>query len=366
MFQNNKCSLLEDENLSEMTSQNYGLAIEQLKAIFENTTDAIAMFDLEGNLIQANKGYEEIFGWPLSEVLNRRLPVTPPETMHHSEYLIRTVSAGNSVKDFETVKMRKDGTTVDVTISMSPIRNSAGNIHALVAIARDITDRKKMQLVAERAEKLHLIGQMAAGIAHEVRNPMTTVRGYLQLHQRRLENEALRSQFNLMIEEIDRANFIISEFLNLAKDKRVHLERKNINDLIANISPLIEANALEKDRNINIELSSTSDLLIDQREVTQLLLNLLQNAIEATDKGDTIKVLTRETQNQVVLSIENTGPLIPPEVINSLGTPFFTTKDSGTGLGLAVCYSIAERHNATLEVESQENLTRFIIKFSIV
>ncbi|WP_312561141.1 PAS domain S-box protein [Anaerospora sp.] len=345
--------------------ENYGLAIEQLRAIFENATDAIAIFDLDGILVQANKGFEEIFGWPLAEVLDQRLPVTPPDTMNHAEYMVKMVSAGESIKDFETTKICKDGTRVDVSISMSPLRNSYGKIHALVAIVRDITDRKKMQAIAERAEKLHLVGQMAAGIAHEVRNPMTTVRGYLQMLQRRPENEYIASQLHLMIEEIDRANSIITEFLSLAKDKRVHLETKNINQLIETIYPLIEANALEKDRVIKIELGHTSSLLIDQHEITQLLLNLLQNAIEATDKGDTIKILTWEEQDQVYLAIENTGPIIPPEIINSLGTPFFTTKDSGTGLGLAVCYSIAERHHANLSVESQENRTRFTVKFTV-
>lgn len=345
--------------------ENYGLAIEQLRAIFENATDAIAIFDLEGTLIQANKGFEEIFGWPLTEVLNRRLPVTPPDTMHHAEYMVKKVAAGESLKDFETTKIRKDGTRVEVSISMSPMTNCYGKIHALVAIVRDITDRKKIQAMAERAEKLHLVGQMAAGIAHEVRNPMTTVRGYLQMLQRRPENNYLSGQLNLMIEEIDRANSIITEFLSLAKDKRVHLERKNLNQIIENVFPLIEANALEKDRIIKIELGHTSSLLIDQHEITQLLLNLLQNAIEATDKGDTITIITREEQRQVALTIENTGPVIPPEILHSLGTPFFTTKDTGTGLGLAMCYSIAERHHANLSIESQENRTRFTVRFTI-
>ncbi len=168
-----------------------------------------------------------------------------------------------------------------------------------------------------------------------------------------------------MIEEIDRANSIITEFLSLAKDKRVHLERKNLNQIIENVFPLIEANALEKDRIIKIELGHTSNLLIDQHEITQLLLNLLQNAIEATDKGDTITIITREEQRQVALTIENTGPVIPPEILHSLGTPFFTTKDTGTGLGLAMCYSIAERHHANLSIESQENRTRFTVRFTI-
>jgi len=90
--------------------ENYGLAIEQLRAIFENATDAIAIFDLDGILVQANKGFEEIFGWPLAEVLDQRLPVTPPDTMNHAEYMVKMVSAGESIKDFETTKICKDGT----------------------------------------------------------------------------------------------------------------------------------------------------------------------------------------------------------------------------------------------------------------
>lgn len=212
--------------------------------------------------------------------------------------------------------------------------------------------REQSQNMA-RLERLNLVGEMAAGIGHEVRNPLTTVRGFMQHLSAKQDQKKYSAQFLLMIEEIDRANSIISEFLSLAKNRVVKVETVNINDVIRELQPLIEADALHQNCNIEFRLEGIGLVLIDQKELRQLLLNFLRNAFEAMPKGGTVVLHTLVEGGQAVLSIKDQGTGISDEVLNKLGTPFFTTKENGTGLGLAICYRIAHRHNAMITIVSK-------------
>jgi signal transduction histidine kinase len=215
-----------------------------------------------------------------------------------------------------------------------------------------------------RLSRLNLVGQMAASIGHEVRNPMTTVRGYLQMFRNNESYIEHRDRFDIMIAELDRANSIITEYLSLAKNKTIQLKRDNINTVITNLFPLIQANALELGHSIQLETSNIPDILFDKEEICQLILNLIRNSLEATPPDGTITIRTSLIEELVVLSIHDTGPGIPQNILDQIGTPFLTTKDSGTGLGLSVCYKIAERNNASIQVKTSSHGTIFFIIFS--
>ena len=204
---------------------------------------------------------------------------------------------------------------------------------------------------------------MAASIGHEVRNPMTTVRGFLQLFSRKPEFASYKEHFALLIVELDRANGIISEFLSLAKNKPMKLEQQNLNTIINAISPLIRSNATISNKSLSLHLELIPDLLLDEHEIRQLILNLVRNGLESMPPDTTITIRTFTEDNSVVMAIEDAGSGIPPELIEKLGTPFFTTKDAGTGLGLAICYSIAARHKASIKVATSPSGTTFFIKF---
>ena len=197
-----------------------------------------------------------------------------------------------------------------------------------------------------RFAKLNIIGEMAAGIAHEIRNPMTTVRGYLQLLGGKQKYADIKEYFSLMIEELDRANSIITGFLSLAKNKSLELKSNNLKSIIETVFPLIQADALMADRNIHVELEEVPDLLVDEKEIRQLVLNLVRNGLEVTPSGEYLSIKTYVDNSEVVLSVKDCGNGIPSDVLDKIGTPFFTTKEHGTGLGLATCYSIANRHNS--------------------
>jgi signal transduction histidine kinase len=215
-----------------------------------------------------------------------------------------------------------------------------------------------------RLSRLHLVGQMAASIGHEVRNPMTTVRGYLQMFRNNESYIEHRDRFDIMIAELDRANSIITEYLSLAKNKAIHLKKGNINSVITNLFPLIQANALEIGHSVLLETNNVPDILFDKEEICQLILNLIRNSLEATPLGGTIVLRTSIVDEQVVLSVHDTGPGIPQNILDQIGTPFLTTKDAGTGLGLSVCYRIAERNKASIQVKTSNRGTNFFVIFS--
>lgn len=215
-----------------------------------------------------------------------------------------------------------------------------------------------------RLDRLHLVGQMAASIGHEVRNPMTTVRGYLQMFQKNEKYSEHKYRFDLMIDELDRANSIITEFLSLSNNKAISLKIDNLNAVITNVFPLIQADALQNGQNIHFESGDIPDIFFDKKEMCQLVLNLVRNSVEATPIGGTITIKTNVVDGKVVLSVHDTGHGIPIEILDQIGTPFVTTKETGTGLGLSICYKIAERNKATIDVKTSTKGTDFYICFS--
>ncbi|MFZ3130380.1 MAG: ATP-binding protein, partial [Desulfosporosinus sp.] len=229
----------------------------------------------------------------------------------------------------------------------------------------DISERKMFEREMARLDRLNLVGQMAAGIGHEIRNPMTTVRGFLQLLGDKEEFIHSKGYFELMIGELDRANTIITEFLSLAKNKIVDLKPMSLNRLIENIYPLIQADAMVSDKEIILELQDTNVLLLDEKEIRQLILNLARNGLEAMSGSGKLTIKTFMDGKEVVLAVKDEGNGIRPEDLEKMGTPFFTTKENGTGLGLATCYSITDRHNAEIQIETWPSGTTFYVRFKI-
>ena len=240
---------------------------------------------------------------------------------------------------------------------------------------RDITKHKQAENAVQKSEekfraemahleRLNLVGEMAAGIGHEVRNPMTIIRGFLQILINKKECMKYWEYYKLMIEELDRANDIITEFLSLAKERLVTRHSNNINVIIKSLLPLIEADAIIANKYIKVELTEIPDFLLDDKEIRQLILNLIRNGIDAMSPGGYLTIRTYIENDDIVLAVKDQGTGIIPEVLKKIGTPFFTTKEQGTGLGLAICYSIAARHNAIINVETSDRGTTFFIRFN--
>lgn len=243
-----------------------------------------------------------------------------------------------------------------------PFHDVDGSLLAL-GLGIDITEQKQIGKEIARLDRLNLVGEMAAGIGHEIRNPMTTVRGFLQMLGEKADCIKYKDYFSLMIEELDRANSIITEFLSLAKNKAVEFKMKKLNDIINVIYPLIAADALVTDKYIEVELADIPELLLDEKEIRQLILNLVRNGLEAMPAGSKLTIKTISEGNDIMLAVIDSGKGIEPDILEKLGAPFCTTKENGTGLGLAVCYSIAARHNAAITVDTGPSGTTFNVRF---
>lgn len=295
---------------------------------------------------------EEVIGKTLTEM-----------GVHQEELtlILQKLEQGEAVENFEATLIKKD--RAPGTCLLSAERIEINGEPCILFAYNDITEIKRMQSELVRLDQLHLVGEMAAGIGHEVRNPMTTVRGFLQLLSHKDGLDSYMQQFSLMIEELDRANAIITEFLSLARNKPSEPLWQDLNDVLKNIIPLIQANALNEDKDVVFLPGKIPVVNIDAKEITQLVLNLCRNGLQAMPKGGRITLKTVVESDAVLFSVQDQGSGIPPQNIPKLGIPFFTTKDDGTGLGLAICYNIAVRHNAKIDVKSGPQGTTFFVRF---
>ncbi len=248
-------------------------------------------------------------------------------------------------------------------VYIQPFTDADGS-KLVVKVLIDITERKKSEREFARLDKLNMVGELAAGIAHEVRNPMTTVRGFLQILAAKEDTKHYGEFYKLMIEELDRANSIITDFLSLARDKPSDFSLTNISKVVRSLSPLLSVDALNQDKDINLELEQVNDIQGNENELRQLILNLARNGLDAMLSNTTLKIQTLMLENDVILRVCDQGEGIDPVIFKKLGTPFLTTKESGTGLGLAICLSIAARHKAEINFESNPAGTTVTVRFA--
>lgn len=214
-----------------------------------------------------------------------------------------------------------------------------------------------------RFNQLKIVGEMAVGVSHEIRNPITGVKAYLQFFEGKTEFSKYEEDIKIMIEELDRANSLISEFLSIGRNDTSQFETQNLNAIVNALVPLIKADAICQGKLIKIEINDLPDLSLKSKEIRQVILNLCRNGLEATAPGGCLVIKTYVENEQVVLLIRDQGKGIKPEILRNLGTPFLSDKENGNGLGLSICYPIAARHNATIEVDTGSNGTTFYVKF---
>lgn len=335
--------------------------LKRFEYITMYANDIILLTDNSLKIIEANDRAVKTYGYARKELMTLKIDeLLDPDSRPTVASLIRRVQVEDGLT-YETIHSRKDGSTFPVEVSLRLILVNEEPFYQ--SITRDITERKRFEKEMVRLERLNLIGQMAAGIGHEIRNPMTTVRGFLQLLEKYQELNKHKHYFSLMIDELDRVNLIITEFLSLARNKPSNLKVNNINDIINAILPLAQADAIKMGSFITTELETIPDLLLNEKEIRQILLNFIRNGIEAMPNGGKITIKTCLADGKVVLSVQDHGSGITNETLARIGTPFFTTKENGTGLGLAVCYSIASRHNAKIKLDSSPTGTTFSVRF---
>jgi two-component system sporulation sensor kinase C len=337
------------------------------RLLAENARDIIYRYSLypERRFDYVSPSSTVITGFtPLEFYDNPVLPLQliHPDDKHLSKRFVRSLFPSTQSS---TVRILcKDHSVKWIEVQNVTIKNNKGIITSLEGIARDITDRKQLEKEMFRLEGLNIVGQMAANLAHEIRNPLTTVRGYLQLlYRKQLNRDQERTL--VMLQEVDRINLIITEYLALCKDKRILLKKQQLNTIITQLYPLILADANSLNQNIILELGFLPEILIDENEIRQLLLNFVRNGLEAMQPNKALTIRTYMQDDFAIMAVQDQGTGIPSDILEKIGTPFFTTKKSGTGLGLSVCYTIIERHQASLHIDSNPSGSTFSVYFDI-
>lgn len=334
----------------------------RFRNLFENSMDGIFLTKPDGTIISANPSLCQMIGMSEQEICQiGRSGIVDLSDARLYELLTERQQTGQCKGELNL--LHKNGSIVPVELTSKIYKTSDGEFFASMFV-RDISKQIKTQQEMARLDRLNLIGQMAAGIGHEVRNPMTIVRGFLQMLSGKSRYSDDKEYFNLMISELDRANAIITQFLSLARNTPVELQPNNLNQIIEDLSPLLQTDALNVDKNLEIEKQPTPDINVNKNEIYQLILNLVRNGLDVTQKGGCVTIKTFVDGANVVLAIKDKGNGIDPGILDKLGTPFLTTKPEGTGLGLATCFSIAKRHNARIDVDTCPEGTTFFIRFT--
>lgn len=354
-----------DINQRKQAEQALRLSEESWEKAFDTSPILMAITTLEnGRFIRVNKAFGHIWGYSNEEIADHSsIELGFWANPADRDAMVEKIKAGQSIHNMEIQWYKKGGGARLGLCSAEGIELN-GEL-CILAVLTDITDLRQMEIEMTRLDRLNLVGEMAASIGHEIRNPMTIVRGYLQLMQEKKEYAADMEHFELMIEELDRANSIITEFLSLAKNKMVDMIPSDLNSIISRTMPLIQTQALRKEHRIKLEMQDLPAMPLDEKEIRQLILNLVNNGMEAMLSPGIITIRTFINNKDAVLAIADQGPGIDREFLDKLGTPFFTTKDQGTGLGLAVCYRIASRHNARIDIETSADGTAFYVCFPI-
>jgi len=340
----------------ELKRTNYELmnTKQYLESFFDHTKDAIHIMDLDFNIIQMNKAFEEMFEYSSEELLGQPLFRDSIDQQQSYNVLLMEVMDNNGISNYETVMHTKSGRPVDVSITLSGIIDEYGDTVAFASITRNITQRKQNEELRRNNEKLSAIGQMAASIAHEIRNPLTTVQGFLSLNK--AKGNIPEKHMDLVMQEIHHMDAIVSQFLSMSKPQIEQWAPVYVHNVINDIITLMMSSG--KMNNINVHVVASEDLPSlqgSEQHLKQVFVNLIKNSVEAMLEGGELHIRIEEhaEPKQLMITIRDTGTGISEQELSRICDPFYTNKQGGTGLGLLVSQQIISNHHGTLSFSSE-------------
>ncbi|MGB8129062.1 MAG: PAS domain S-box protein [Candidatus Angelobacter sp.] len=334
------------------------VASQRLAAIVESSDDAIISKNLNGIVTSWNHCAESIFGYKAEEIIGKPITtIIPPELQDDERRILATMARGERIEHFETVRMKKSGELIDVSLTISPIKDEQGRVIGAAKIARDITQRKRTEKALQLTEKLASVGRLAATVAHELNNPLEAVTNFIFLAQTS-ENlpETTKEYLTLADRELERVSHIAQQTLGFYRDTSARSLvdiRESLDDVLRVFESKLRYKSLKADT------KTEPGLKIEALggEVRQVFSNLISNAIDASPSQGAIKIHAKtvlkcsEPYAQITFADRGTG--IPDELKRNIFNPFFTTKsDVGTGLGLWVSKSLVEKHGGRIAFRS--------------
>jgi two-component system sensor histidine kinase HydH len=340
--------------------QNYYLVDRTLKEtrdytrqVVANMANGLLSIDPEGRIISYNRLALELLGLKETEVyeMNLKSVIDFKETG-----IDDTLSQSKPVLEREFLHQQKSGALIPITLSVTPILDEKNTCTGAVIVLRDLREIKRLEEKVRHSEKLAAIGELAAGVAHEIRNPLSSIKGFARFLAHSLSDRPQEKEYaEIMVKEVDRINSVVNDLLTFARPLEPELATTDLFELIEHTVRLLETDA--RSRNIKIRSKINPDfnsLLLDANQITQALLNLMLNALQEVDDGGTIEVGADvdDSGSRLHIWVEDDGPGIPNDKKKKIFDPFFTTRKKGTGLGLAIVNKIVENHRGELQVES--------------
>ncbi|WP_248930332.1 PAS domain S-box protein [Paenibacillus hamazuiensis] len=327
---------------------------QRYKSLFENNPEPICSFDMDGHVLSLNPAMERMTGYTSAELLHKSIDhLIVPGHINRWQFHFGKTLQGDT-QHYEICFLGKNGQAVELSAINVPIVVN-GEIAGAYMIGKDITESKRAEEMLIKSEKLSIVGQLAAGVAHEIRNPLTSLRGFVQLLDSKVSG--FKTYFDIMLDELDRINFIVSEFLVIAKPQSVSYQPKQIGPILHNTVALLNSQAIMN--NVQIIMKLDEDLLpinCDENQIKQVFINILNNSIDSMPEGGDIIIQAKKYDDRhIVVRCIDKGCGIPEDRIPRLGEPFYTTKEKGTGLGLMVSFKIIENHRGQMRIESELN-----------
>ncbi len=348
------------------------VASQRLAAIVESSDDAIVSKNLNGIVTSWNLCAERTFGYKAEEMIGKPITtIIPPELQDDEHRILATIARGERIEHFETVRRTKSGELIDVSLTISPIKDEQGEVIGAAKIARDITQRKRTEKALQLTEKLASVGRLAATVAHELNNPLEAVTNFIFLAQT-TDNlpEPAKEYLTLADRELERVSHIAQQTLGFYRDTSARTVvdiRESLDDVLRVFESKLRYKSLKA--NINAEKGLKIEAL--GGEVRQVFSNLISNAIDASPTRNVIKIHAKTIIKRGIpyaqIAFADHGSGIPDGVKSKIFSPFFTTKsDVGTGLGLWVSKSLVEKHGGRIAFRSTQGKgTVFTLQFPL-
>ena len=334
-----------------LVSQRYASISSLTGSILENMRDAVVTADAENRITIFNRAAEKLFDTEAAEVAGKRLDEVDA-TRRKCLALIFS-----STDDELTLECAPDRTRV-VSVSVSTTARADGSLESRTAVIKDQTEARRLEQLMRRSEKLSAMGELSSWVAHEIRNPLNAISMIAQRYGREFIPKTgvkeYASMTQVLQKEIARVNNIIHQFLKFARPPKLNVTELPAEQFLDHIGTLVRGQAEAKGVRFSWTCANPVQVHFDAEQMTQALLNLVQNAIDATQKGGKVSVRLGKQENDLVIDIADTGSGIPPEQLERIFDLYYSTKPDGTGMGLAITQQIVSQHQGTLRVESEK------------
>lgn len=327
------------------------LSADIVSWLSRNMDGILAIINLDGEIEYVSDSVYPALGYQPQQVIGKQWAAFSGELNHNIMEEIRSVTKNKYTNLFIDLK-DVNGEEVSFSCELNFISKENNNRELLLAFLQKNNENNDFEDLMIQSEKMNVAGQLAASLAHEIRNPLTSLKGFLQLLQAGAKHK--EEYFNVMIEEVDKIESITSELLFISKPLTNERTKQKVTCMIQDVGMLLQSQANQKNIQIILESDTDAAIVCDRSQIKQVLINLVKNAIEAMEDQGKIIIRAVEAEDKVKLSIIDEGTGLPEEIFHRIGEPFFTTKPSGTGLGLLITKKILKNHGADFYMFNNE------------